>query len=93
MSVLNDMKSFKTSLLDIDVVEDNFQHWNIILNFLKRYLIESYKSCYWGGCLETFNYKIYRSQLTKPIIYMFFMLLVRNEKKLKYISINLNKIR
>ena len=30
-------------VLDIDAVEDNFQHWNIILNFLKRYLIESYK--------------------------------------------------
>ena len=81
MSVLNDMKSFKTSLFDIDAVEDNFQHWDIILNFLKQYLIKIYKSCFWMGCLETFNYKIYPFPVNKTNnLYVFYTINSKREE-------------
>lgn len=69
------------SILDIDAVEDNFQHWDIILNFLKRYLIESYKSCFWMGCLETFNYKIYPFPVNKTNnLYVFYTINSKREE-------------
>lgn len=68
------------SVLDIDVAEDNFQQWNIILNFLKRYLIKNYKYCNWGR-LETFNYKIYPFSVNKTNnLYVFYTISPEREE-------------
>ena len=58
------------SLLDIDV-EDNFQHWDIILHFLKKYIPEKFS--YIRGIFDCSNYKIYPFPVNKDNnLYVFY---------------------
>lgn len=63
------------SLLDIDV-EDNFQHWDIILHFLKKYIGKtfsyvSFSYVSWDG--DKYNYKIYPFPVNKDNnLYVFY---------------------
>ena len=43
----------------LDITTDTFQHWDIILNFLKKYIINRYSVLYYPIDLEGMNYKIY----------------------------------
>ena len=43
----------------LDITTDAFQHWDIILNFLKKYIINRYSIIYYPIDLEGMNYKIY----------------------------------
>jgi hypothetical protein len=66
------------SLLDIDAVEDNFQHWDIILYFLKKYMGKkfsyiSFSYVSWKYDCDKYNYKIYPFPINKDNnLYVFY---------------------
>lgn len=48
------------SLLNID--EDNFSHWDIILNFLRKFLIKYH---YERDVIKNYNYRIYPGNVSE----------------------------
>lgn len=50
-------------LLNID--ENSLQHWDVILNFLKKYIPKKVGALYYPLDIENFNYRIYPNMASK----------------------------